>query len=227
MTYPQPSRVDVLAGLESLTRNFKHSFVVCLIEDFAEWLEEWKYGKEVEIKQNEYDKRYRQYLEELHTAEYLLAMGTNGTIDWPEEPAPFVPPMPVDHGGIDWPIPPMYGYALDVLSDREKQNTRKSQSLIRRFPLEIDTHEARKYFARAVKENMMEMTDAGGKWLMPQVWLGYLCYKIYEQPRPINDLETYFGVKKLSSSITQAALPAKRADVRGWRKDIDKKIFFD
>lgn len=95
------------------------------------------------------------------------------------------------------------------------------------LPSELDTPEANKYFARAVAVGMMERTDSGGKWKLPQARLGYFCNKIFPQPRPIAALEKYFGVKKLSASITAASLKPTRADVIKWRAEIDTKIFFD
>jgi hypothetical protein len=57
------------------------------------------------------------------------------------------------------------------------------------------------------------------------VQLGYICYKIFDTPRPIAALENYFNVGRLSSEITTAGYEVKRADVIKWRTEIDKKIF--
>lgn len=95
------------------------------------------------------------------------------------------------------------------------------------LPSELDTPEANKYFARAVALGMMKRTDTGGKWLTAVARLGYVCSKIFPQPRPIAALEKYFGVTKLSASITQASIEAVRADVKKWRAEIDTKIFTD
>lgn len=95
------------------------------------------------------------------------------------------------------------------------------------LPSELDTPEANKYFARAVAVGMMERTDTGGKWKTAVARLGYVCSKIFPQPRPIAALERYFGVTKLSAAITQADIEPKRADVKKWRAEIDSKIFFD
>ena len=95
------------------------------------------------------------------------------------------------------------------------------------LPEELATPEAIKYLARAEELGMMERTDTGGKWKLKQVCLGYICSKVFQQPRPISALEKYFGVTKLSASITQASIEPTRADVKKWRADIDKTIFFD
>lgn len=95
------------------------------------------------------------------------------------------------------------------------------------LPSELDTPEANKYFARAVGMGMMERTDTGGKWLTAVARLGYVCRRIFPQPRPIAALEKYFGVTKLSTAITNAGLEAVRADVKKWRVEIDAKIFYD
>ena len=95
-----------------------------------------------------------------------------------------------------------------------------------RLPDELNTERARKYFARAVEAKFMKLTPTGAKWLKPLARLGYLCFKIYPQPRPITALEKYFNVRKLSSNITNASIDARRADVIKWRAEIDK-IFID
>lgn len=92
-----------------------------------------------------------------------------------------------------------------------------------RLPEELETPAAQKYFARAIEKGYI----VNGKWTQPQVRLGYFCMKVYENPRPINALEDFFGKKKLSASITQAGDEPKRADVKAWRKAMDDAIFYD
>ena len=94
----------------------------------------------------------------------------------------------------------------------------------RELPRELDTDQARKYFARAVAAGLMSEQF---KWLATKAQLGYFCYNTYSQPRPLTALERFFDVKKLSSDITNASIPAKRADVKKWRAKQDKEIFFD
>lgn len=91
------------------------------------------------------------------------------------------------------------------------------------LPFELNTEEARKYFPRAEKAGYIN----GHKWIGRNVRLAYFCSKVYDNPRPINALEDYFGVKKLSASISQAELEPKRSDVIEWRKKIDDSIFYD
>lgn len=97
------------------------------------------------------------------------------------------------------------------------------------LPSELDTEKARKCFAKAIEVGYMERTNNGYKWLFGdnrgQARLGYFCNKVYSTPRPINKLEQIFEVKKLSASISNADIEAKRTDVKQWRKEIDDKIF--
>ena len=65
------------------------------------------------------------------------------------------------------------------------------------------------------------------KWLASHAKLGYFCCKSFEQPRPITALEQFFGLKNLAASITQASYEPKRGDVKKWRAELDRKIFFD
>lgn len=96
---------------------------------------------------------------------------------------------------------------------------------------ELDTEQARKYFARALEAGYMRNEGKGYKWLYGgnrgQARLGYFCNKVYPHPRPINKLEEIFGVKKLSSSITNADNDAIRADVKKWRNEMNNDIFND
>lgn len=105
----------------------------------------------------------------------------------------------------------------------------KQQSV--QLPPELDTEEARKYFAKAINIGYMKKEGNGYRWLFGgnkgQVRLGYFCNKVYTSPRPINKLEQIFGVKKLSASITNADIEATRADVKKWRDEIDSNIFKD
>lgn len=94
----------------------------------------------------------------------------------------------------------------------------------RYLPSEIDTEQARKYFARAVAAGLMSEQY---KWLASHAKLGYFCCKSFEQPRPITALEQFFGLKNLAASITQASYEPKRGDVKKWRAELDRKIFFD
>lgn len=114
------------------------------------------------------------------------------------------------------------GIAISYKTENDKAGQRSNK-----LPIELDTPEAQKYLSRAVAAGMMEITDTGAKWKTAVTRLGYLCSKIYQQPRPIAALEKYFGVSKLSTSITNASLPATRSDVKKWRAEIDTKIFYD
>lgn len=133
-----------------------------------------------------------------------------------------------------------YNYANSLLNALDAPNTlhlitiedngvihnRASTTVPFELPKVLDTPNARKYFGRAYMAGMIDPT-AKKRWLIADVRLGYICSKIYTTPRPISALEKYFGVSKLSASISQAEYEAKRADVIEWRKDIDKTIFYD
>lgn len=133
-----------------------------------------------------------------------------------------------------------YNYANSLLNALDAPNTlhlitiedngvihnRASTTLFFELPKELDTPAARKYFGRAYEGGMIDPA-AKKRCLIASVRLGYICSKVYSSPRPISALEKYFGISKLSASISQAEYEAKRADVIKWRKDIDVKIFFD
>lgn len=99
----------------------------------------------------------------------------------------------------------------------------------------VNTEAEKRYFERALKIGYMKQTDSGFEWMFGgnkgQVRLGYYCSLVYSVPRPINDIERLFGVKKISSSITQAETNKKnikkRRDVAEWIEEMDKKLFFD
>ena len=93
------------------------------------------------------------------------------------------------------------------------------------LPIEMDSTKARECFGRCIKQNWLEPTKDGAIWKEDLIRLAYICSKIYNNPRPIKALEKYFGVHKLDASITQAVIPAKRADAILWRNEIDKLIF--
>ena len=82
----------------------------------------------------------------------------------------------------------------------------------------------------SLKQCIHKMWNLAGndKWQTTnQNQLGYFCGKVYDNPRPITALESFFGVKNLAASITQSTYEAKRADVKKWRAKQDKEIFFD
>ncbi len=100
-----------------------------------------------------------------------------------------------------------------------------------RLPVELDTTEARKYFKRAMERGYINTTSTGLEWVAiggrgGKAQLGYFLSKIYPHPRPINALEKFFDVKKLSADLTNAELDYKRADVVRWRTDI-YNLFLD
>ena len=100
-----------------------------------------------------------------------------------------------------------------------------------RLPQELDTEQARKYFARAIEAGFMRKEGNGYKWLYGgdrgQIRLGYFCGKVFEVPRPIRRLEEVFGAYKLSSLIFQSGYEPKTRGAMEWRRWIDDKIFHD
>lgn len=94
------------------------------------------------------------------------------------------------------------------------------------FPTENAASNICTYYERAIKTGRMEQIENRVKWLGSAAQLGYFCFKAYSTPRPISALEKYFGVPKLSASITQASYVAKRADVKKWRTTMDEEIFY-
>ncbi len=127
----------------------------------------------------------------------------------------------------------LYRYAQQILRDKLGYSAPDNQTRGDKLwlPNGLNTDEARKYFARALERGYMKKTETGCKWLFGgdkgQSRLGYFCNKVFAQPRPINKLEQIFGVKKLSASISNAEIEAKRDDVKQWRKEMDENIFFD
>ena len=98
------------------------------------------------------------------------------------------------------------------------------------LPNELNSDRATMYFDRAIQAGYMIKKENSFQWIWGgckgQARLGYFCHKVFQQPRPINQLEKLFGVSKLSSSITNAGFEPKRADVKKWRNEMDAKIFF-
>ena len=92
------------------------------------------------------------------------------------------------------------------------------------IPNELNIGKAQQYFSRAYN---MKLLNNNYKWNASHAKLGFFCMKAYSQPRPITELESFFGVKNLAASITQASYEPKRNDVIFWRKAMDDKIFFD
>lgn len=95
------------------------------------------------------------------------------------------------------------------------------------LPKPLDVGNARKYIERAIEKGYMEQNGNGCRWLRTKAQLGYFCSRVYAQPRPLNAIEDFFGVKKISSSITQADYAVTRVDVKKWRKEIDDTLFYD
>ena len=89
------------------------------------------------------------------------------------------------------------------------------------LPQKLNTPEAMKYFNLAVKKGYMKICDNKYCWIDTGrgtiAKLAYFLSFVYLPTRPYNDLEEYFGVKKLSSAVAQAEYKPKRNDVKTWR----------
>lgn len=121
-----------------------------------------------------------------------------------------------------------YAYAVRILQEKMDMQTQQPYDKGNVLPDDILEDEERKYYERAIKCGFIKMVGGGFSWVYGgNVRLGYFCSKVYKTPRPINKLESRFNVKKLSASITQAEYNSKRDDVKRWRDEIDKMIFFD
>ena len=107
-------------------------------------------------------------------------------------------------------------YEIEALTPKDSQRPEE-------LPFELADGE-QKYFTRAIEAGYID----GRKWVNEkQVQLGYFCFKVFSNPRPITALEEFFGVKNLAASITQAGYAPKRDDVKRWRDAMDKAIFYD
>ena len=187
--YPQPPRIDVLNLIEEVTRNYQPERVSALLEDFADMMQMWRYDKVVEVLKSRYNERYSDYETELHKCEYALAMGTTDPIEWPEEPAPFVPPLPFpgyfDDSNVN--VPPMYEFAVGML--KRKLGT-TPDTCAARIPAELDTPRAKAIFDAVVRGGYCVKLESAYKWTHPTK--GLLAYFIDEvsrilEMRPSND----------------------------------------
>ncbi len=101
------------------------------------------------------------------------------------------------------------------------------------LPKDLDTTNARKYFAKAIEKGYMVAENGKFRWLGTDdkgntSQLAYFCGKVYNYSNSINgnagesfpedSLNTLFGVKRLYSSLTQVYF-AKR--LQRWRSQID------
>lgn len=159
MEYPQPTRTELLDTIENLTRNYNPDRTAALLADFEELLNEWKYNRVVEHLETEYNVNVLEpFYTALHCAKYALAMGSNESIEWPEEPAPFTPPPPFPGCYDDSLIfvTPMYEYAVEVLRSHRKDNQEAHNSNAPNLPPELSTPQASEIFKRAKEEGLID-----------------------------------------------------------------------
>lgn len=176
MEYPQPTRTEVLAELETQTRNYDQEYTTALLSDFVDMLNEWKYNKVVARLEAEYNEKIlAPYYTALHNAEYALAMGTNEPIEWPEEPAPFVapPPFPGCYDEDFIFITPTYEYAVEVLKEHAPNNQYSHNSTGTSISPEFATETAQIIFERLTENGYCSTERGRYKWEMSTALLAY------------------------------------------------------
>lgn len=192
MEYPQPTRTEVLAELETLTRNYNQEYTTALLSDFEELLNEWKYSKIVARLEAEYNKNVLEpYHEALHCAEYAIAMGCNEPIEWPEEPQPFCPPAPFPGCYDDSLIfvAPMYEYAVEVLKSHKPNNQDFHNSTTPNLPSEFSTEQAQTILKRLAENRYCRVEGNRYKWEKSTALLAYCIDEVSRilELRPSND----------------------------------------
>lgn len=175
MEYPQPTRTEVLAELETLTRNYAQDRTTALLSDFEDMLNEWKYNQVVARLEAEYNEKILvPYYTALHNAEYALSMGSNGPIEWPEEPSPFVapPPFPGFYDDSLIYVAPMYEYAVEVLKNHAQKN-QDSHNSPRTLSPEFSTEQAERIFEKLTENGYCNTEGCRYKWEKSTALLAY------------------------------------------------------
>lgn len=95
------------------------------------------------------------------------------------------------------------------------------------LPPELSTDQARKYFDLAVEKGYMTIGNGKYTWKETPAKFGYFASRVFEKPRPIAELERYFGLSKLASAITQAEYPPKRGDKIAWINKMNDDFSFN
>lgn len=238
MEYPQPTRTEILAELETLTRHYKHEHTTALLSDFEDMLNEWKYNKVVARLEAEYNEKILgPYYTALHSAEYAIAMGTNDTIEWPEEPAPFVapPPFPGCYDDSFVFVAPMYGYAVEVLKDHAPKNQDSRNSAGPSISPEFTTEQAQIIFEKLTENGYCSAEGYRYKWEKSTALLAYCIDEMSRvlELRPSNDripwckFKSVFGLdgttirtcrNEVSKYTTTDKKGAQKDKPEGWRE---------
>lgn len=188
MAYPQPTRTEILNHIEDITRNYEPDRVSALIADFSDMLVEWKYNEVVEDMRRNYNSTYSEYEEELRRAEYAFIMGLTDPIQWPEEPAPFVEPLPFpgcyDDSNIF--VPPKFDYALGLLTGKTAGH---SNNHPKKLSPELSTHKASAIFSAVEAAGYCSTNGVGYKWESTTALLAYFIDEVSRllELRPSND----------------------------------------
>lgn len=236
----EPRRTEILDAIEKLTQNYNPERVDALIADFEEMLSKWKEGEvcNAQAKLNDswikdakrkYDELYTQYEEECARSVMALEFGINETLEYPEEPAPFIPPppLPAPFGVSDVATPEMFNYAMNILESKRAAAPANFFERTDWLP-SLDPIKAEKYFNRAIEAGYIEKKNAGLKWNKPIVQLAYFVTQIFKKG---NDaklhnaeykyLATFFGVSDLRKAYNQHSEGQQTECVRIWKQEID------
>ena len=231
MEYPQPTRTEVLAELETLTRNYDQVHTEALLSDFGDMLNEWKYDKVVGRLEAEYNEKIlNPYYTALHNAEYALAMGTNEPIEWPEEPTPFVapPPFPGCYDDSVIFVSPMYEYAVEVLKDHAPNNQDSHNSTGPSISPEFSTETAQIIFEKLTENGYCSIEGDRYKWEKSTALLAYCIDKMSHilDLRPSNDripwskFKSVFGLdEKTIRTCRNEVSKYTTTDKKGAQKD--------
>lgn len=238
MDYPQPTRTEVLAELETLTRNYDQVHTEALLSDFGDMLNEWKYDKVVGRLEAEYNEKIlNPYYTALHNAEYALAMGTNKPIEWPEEPTPFVapPPFPGCYDDSVIFVSPMYEYAVEVLKGHAPNNQDSHNSTGPSISPEFSTETAQIIFEKLTENGYCSIEGDRYKWEKSMALLAYCIDEMSRilELRPSNDripwskFKPVFGLddvtirtcrNEVSKYTTSDSKGAQKDKPEGWRE---------
>ena len=198
------------------------------IEDLKTIAERWRECERVKKYEDEKE-RYEREVNDLYC--WFMAYGIPQEI-YEERLKELYKPLPLEFY-LPPSLPDSFQWALDRLKESLAQpdtSTPVSDPNSEELSLPPGPGE-RKYFKRAMERGYIKTTSTGLEWVAiggrgGNAQLGYFLSKIYPQPRPINELERLFNVKKLSTNLTNAGLEIKRADVVRWRTEINN-IFND
>lgn len=211
----QPTRIEVLEELEKITKGFNPLYTSTLISDFKDMLEQWKYDKTVERMKAEYNEIVASYEEDMHRCEYALAMGTSEPIEWPEEPKPFAYPCPGTYDSyLDYFIPSMYGYAVEVLTSHSTAATHPTAD--NTISEEFATEESQKIFQAMITHGYCIADGEAYRWDKTTALLAYFIDEVSR----VLDLRPSNG--RIPWSIFRPVFNLSESDIRTCRNEVSK-----